>query len=248
MLVRRGLLFGDHLRLRLVGELDDVVVAQAAQSADDELFVEACGGGVFATAIERGKEHVEDSAAFVGNEIDRGVALLRMLVEDCRPSRWQVEIDGSDHSGDYLAVEVMNIRFAGPGVPLAPHATPGDGNLEIALVKDADRSGLLDYFERRLAHDEVALPELTVVTGREVRLLPPDGKLRVDDELHDGIEGEVRVNIMAGAVQIVAATERRASTRRSTTGDRATAPPRSSGKSGPASGKANGRARTAQRS
>ena len=177
---------------------------------DEELFVEACGGGLFAAGIERGREKVEDSPTFVGNEIDRGLALLQALLEECRVARWTVEVDGADHSGDYLAVEVMNIRFAGPGVPLAPDAVPGDGSFEVVLVKETDRAELLEYLSRRLNHDDVDMPQLTIISGHQVHLTPPDGNLRVDDEIYTSIAGAVDLSVMKGAVRILGTSDRQA--------------------------------------
>lgn len=163
-------------------------------------FVEACGGGLFALATERGREMVETATSYVGNEIDRALAMLHGIVADAPLQEWKVEVDGQDHSGSYVAVEVMNIRFAGPGVPIAPKAKPGDGVLNVVLIKNADRKKLLKYLRGRTGHEEVTLPELTTVRGKSIRLTPPDGRLRIDDEVHDGIQGHVDVLVRHAAV------------------------------------------------
>jgi diacylglycerol kinase family enzyme len=188
----------------------DLGLACLDPGEDEELFVEACGGGLFAAAIKRGEEQVEDSPTFLGNEIDRGLALLHALLEDCRAADWSIEVDGADHSGDYLAVEVMNIRFAGPGVPLAPNAVPGDGSFEVVLVKETDRTVLLEYLSRRLSHDDADMPQLTIISGRQVHLTPPDGNLRVDDEIYTSIAGAVDLSVMKGAVRILGTSDRQA--------------------------------------
>ena len=203
---------------------------------DDHLpFVEACGGGLFARAIEHGTEQVEESSAFVGNEIDRALTLLRKLIERARTSRWRVMVDGRDHSADCLAVEVMNIRFAGPGVPLATDARPDDGLLDVVLVRARDRRPLLEYLERRLANDEVVLPTLETVRGRQVRIEVPPRAIRVDDDVHD-VSGPFDIALWTGAVQVLAndqLTPQDAPRRRSRGRTRA-APDNASGRSGSA--------------
>ena len=201
---------------------------------DDHLpFVEACGGGLFARAIEHGTDHVEESSAFVGNEIDRALTLLRKLIENTHTSHWKVWVDGRDHSTDCLAVEVMNIRFAGPGVPLAAEARSDDGLLDVVLVRARDRHALLEYLKRRLANDEVLLPALETVRGRQVRIEVPARSIRVDDDVHD-VSGPFDIALWAGAVQVLASDQLRpqGAPRRRSRGMTRAAPGSASGRSG----------------
>ena len=168
-----------------------------------EGFVEGVGGGVFADAVLKGGEVVDDPTTLVGHVTDRALSLVRQLVEDCRPSAWKVDIDGRDHSGDYLAVEVLNIRFVGPSIPLATHADPGDGRLDIVLLREEDREPLLKYLTGRLEDASAHVPELPVQRGREIRIEPPGTRLRVDDTIHDELTGVVEISVDAGAVQVL---------------------------------------------
>lgn len=168
-----------------------------------ELFVEACGGGPFATAIQRGKAEVEHGSPFAGNEIDRALSFNRSLMETAPVQRWSVQVDGRDYSGDYIGVEVMNIRFAGPSVPLAREADSSDGLLDVVFLKDSDRPQLIDYLDRRLAHDETTLPRLDTVRGTLINLEPPSGVLRVDDGLEDDVRGPAEISLMPGAVTVL---------------------------------------------
>jgi len=175
---------------RMVAEWDlgrtlpfDVGVARQPDGKRERLFVESCGGGLFVMAIERGPQEVEQPEALVGSEHDRALTMLRTLIQEVAVAPWRVEIDGEDYSGDYIAVEAMNIRFAGSGIPLAAHADPGDGVLDVALVRDEDREALVTYLDRRLAHEEHAPPSLDVARGRSVVLHPPGRTARIDDGL-----------------------------------------------------------------
>lgn len=145
-------------------------------------FVEAVGGGLFAQLLRRGNE-VEESPTVMGRETDRALAVLAELVGETAPAPWRVIVDGRDCSGEYLAVEVLNVRFAGPNVPIAPHADPGDGLLDVVLIGEADRAPMAGYLEGRLALASGTLPPLMVVRGRSIELGPPAGvPLRLDDE------------------------------------------------------------------
>ncbi|MEP7158001.1 MAG: diacylglycerol kinase family protein [Chloroflexota bacterium] len=181
----------------------DIGVVHFDGAASEERFVEACGGGPFATAIERGKEEVEHGSPFAGNEIDRALSFIRGLLATAPVEPWRVAVDGRDYSGDYIGVEVMNIRFAGPGVPLARDADSGDGLLDVVFMRDKDRPQLIDYLDRRLAHDEIDLPRLKVVRGATVRLEPSSGVLRVDDGLEDDVRGPAEISVRPGAVTLL---------------------------------------------
>jgi len=111
--------------------------------------VESVGGGPFAELVGRGEEIGAD-ATLLGRETDRALLLLADIVRDTAVHRWKIAADGSDLSGEYLGVELMNTRFVGPNVPLAPQADPSDGRIDIVLIGAADRGALLDYLDERL--------------------------------------------------------------------------------------------------
>jgi len=188
----------------------------AAASDKSYLFVEGAGGGVFADAIAAGKAHVEDSDTMLGSETDRALALLRGMVAKESARQWQVQIDGSDYSGEFLAVEAMNIRHVGPSVPIAPDAIPGDGLLDVVFVRPADRRALLNYLDTRLEQHAVQLPALSVRRGKQVALSASGGSFRVDDSLIEN-NGRLEISLMAGAALILggaAQSDARASSRK----------------------------------
>lgn len=146
-----------------------------------ERFIEGVGGGPVAELIGRGAE-VDADASLLGRETDRALHLLGELVREAPARRWQIEADGLDLSGDYLAVQVLNMRFVGPNVPLAPEASPTDGLLDLVLVGEADRAPLQTYLEKRLHLASGQLPEPRVVRARNIELVVPAGtRWHVDD-------------------------------------------------------------------
>jgi diacylglycerol kinase (ATP) len=161
----------------------DIGVVSA--SWDDFRFVESVGGGIFARLIQAADE--DDSLRLMtGAKGDRALALLEDLVEAAQASRWEVELDGEDLSGDYLAVEAMNMRFVGPKVPLAPEADPGDGLLDVVLLSEQERGPLLEYLGRRLREAAAEMPQPPVKRGRHLRLRSAEGlPLHVGDDTLD---------------------------------------------------------------
>jgi diacylglycerol kinase family enzyme len=126
--------------------------------------------------------------------------------EPLRP--WEVSVDGARHDGDYLAVEIMNITFVGPNLPLAPDADPHDGLFEVVLVGVDERQALLRYTRDRVDLAAAGLPRLRVVQGRNITVQAPDGvRLHLDDgawpaePLRDSCT--VSISVRPGAVQIL---------------------------------------------
>jgi diacylglycerol kinase family enzyme len=159
-------------------------VAYATAPWGEDLFVESMGGGIFGDVLTRA-ENVDAGRKPDGEEkVDLGLELLRDAVESARPRHWEVTVDGSDLSGEFLAVEVTNIRELGPNLPIAPGADAGDGLLDVVLVGAEDRPLLASYLDERLRDLEPPAPRLPVRTGARVVLRPPDDcPLHVDDEL-----------------------------------------------------------------
>ena len=92
-------------------------------------MVEAMGGGPFASCIARERK-LEPPTYILGDPIDRARHLLRECLATEPSRRWGITFDGQDHSGAYVAVEVMNRPFVGPNIELAAGAMTGDRMLE----------------------------------------------------------------------------------------------------------------------
>jgi len=173
-----------------------------------ERFVEGVGGGLVADLIAR-EDEIASDPTLLGRETDRALHLLGELVRDARLRRWQVLADGQDLSGDYFALEVLNIRFVGPNLPLAPDAYPGDGLLDLVLLGNDDRESLRTYLETRLHLASGQLPELRVMRAKEVEIVTPgDVRWHLDDQSWPSKDplpesASVTVRCLAGAVSFV---------------------------------------------
>jgi diacylglycerol kinase (ATP) len=182
-------------------------IGEVTAGEESRRFVEAAGGGWFAELIAHGAK-VEDELLLVGRETDRALHLLAALLRRTRPMAWQVLADGEDLSGDYLAVEVANVRFVGPNVPLAIDADPSDGLFDVVLVSEADRGPVVDYLEGRHRLASGVMPPLRTVRASHVRLVAPAGvRFHVDDGEWpaDGAQAapmEVDVHCIAGAATL----------------------------------------------
>jgi diacylglycerol kinase (ATP) len=145
----------------------------------EKTFVEAAGVGFLAAMLRGGRSVRARLKRFIkttGRPAEkrlRGAARgTARLIQGHVGRHYEVRADGEDLSGEYLAVEAMNIRTIGPRLLLAPHADPGDGLLDLVLVKPGDRAALVDYvaslgtaaalpptISRRVRRAEISWPE-----------------------------------------------------------------------------------------
>ena len=187
-------------------------IGEARASWGRTRFIESVGGGLFAELLAREGE-IGVGHELVGREMDQALHVLGEELEVARPARWRIEVDGRDVSGEYLAVEILNIRFAGPNVILDRDATPTDGLFDVVTIGEADRAELARYLEDRLHLASGHIPRHTVRRGSEIRLVPPrSARLRADDRLwpRKPIDAPswIRVTCRPGAARLVGVSGR----------------------------------------
>jgi diacylglycerol kinase family enzyme len=108
---------------------------------------------------------------------------LHHIIDNYTAQECKLEIDGVDHSGKYLMLEVMNIRSIGPGLNLNGGADVGDGLFEVVLLGEDKRKAFSAYISDRLssaAHKDYNLP---VITGKNIKIAWEDEHAHIDDEL-----------------------------------------------------------------
>jgi diacylglycerol kinase (ATP) len=190
----------------------------------EKAFVEAAGVGFMGTVLRRGQStrgRVERFVRTVGRPMDKqlqGAARgFGRLLRHHTGRYHEVRADGEDLSGEYLVVEAMNIREIGPRLTLAPHASPGDGLLDLVLVRPEDRAELAGYFASLDSSRE--FPPIISRQVRHVEMSWRAGDGHVDDApwprdrggANDGDVQRVRVGLQGAIRVLVAAAGRPAS-------------------------------------
>jgi len=146
-------------------------------------FFEAVGAGLLADYVRDSKtEDKKSKNHSPEQEMVRHVSLLRRLLHDYPPSRWEIKIDDEDLSDDYILWEAMNIRSIGPALYLAPRAATKDAALDFVCARNADRALLMDHLDARLAGRKNKFP-LPIRRFRCLQIVWRGSTLHIDDKL-----------------------------------------------------------------
>lgn len=169
---------------------------------DVNFFLEGFGFGIFPYLMQemekRGKKY--DSPE---KELKGALELLYKILFSYEPRSCNLEIDGTDHSGKFYMVEVMNIRSIGPNLMMAPYADPCDGELEVILIPEAHKDKFAAYLLQKLSGGE---DEYQFHTLRAKRIkLRYDGKhLHADDKMFKlKKEIEILIEIREGCLEFL---------------------------------------------
>ena len=166
----------------------------------EDLFLEACGCGAFAYALdEYGPEE--------GKSPLRAVQALARTLGGFTPLPLALTVDGEAQPVTPLALlEVMNARAVGPRLHLAPQADPGDGRLDLVQI-DAERlDGALAYLTALARGTLADLPSVENRTATQVEIPYLGQVFHVDDQVRPARPGEtgtVSISVWAGALQVL---------------------------------------------
>jgi len=159
-----------------LGVLSDGVLRQR--------FAEGVGWGVFPQAIEQAKLHPR--RASVKRTIKRDRQRFCTIAGRAHARFYGVEVDGRDVSGEYLLVEVMNVPLLGPALAVSPTSETTDGQFDVVLVSEAERTALADLG----ASGSMPPGRAKVERGSRIRVTASEGLLHRDGKLVRHAPGE----------------------------------------------------------
>ena len=106
-----------------------------ASSKDEEfMFVEGVGGGLIPAGISAARQAPEGDHADVAAKVIADIHHYHEVLLRMKPCRFTLAADGSDLSGDYLLVEILNIGSIGPNIVFSPDVSPSDGFLSLVTA------------------------------------------------------------------------------------------------------------------
>jgi diacylglycerol kinase family enzyme len=140
-------------------------------------FVESVGVGILPQMLLRAAKMAKEKGAL---NLQKGRELLRKIAKEAKPLDLGIMIDGKKLDGEWLAAEVLNIPYTGPGLRLAPKADLNDGMLDLICFATADRDRLSQWFE---SPAEAPPPGITR-RGRMVSFSWRNAPYRIDDRAY----------------------------------------------------------------
>ncbi|WP_137045794.1 diacylglycerol kinase family protein [Pseudolabrys sp. FHR47] len=153
------------------------------------LFLEAYGVGVFPQFLLDAKKGKKPEGA---RNLQQGRELLQKALKRAKPIEVSLTIGDKKQELELLGIEVCNIAFTGPGLPLAAKADVSDDKLDIVMFEADERKALMKWLEAP-QDDE---PPATFRKGTEVEITFRDAPTRLDDESYEATGGKHSIDIV----------------------------------------------------
>jgi diacylglycerol kinase (ATP) len=161
---------------------------------EDLFFLEAFGYGIFPRLMKVMSKIESDLGEGVEEKLKAARAVLYDVVMNYEARPCHIVADGVEHSGDYILVEVMNIRSLGPNLVLANHADPGDGYLDLVMIPESNRKKFESYLLNQINGGEEQDFNFTTVRAKKIKIMWYGKDVHADDE-RIKIEGPMEVEI-----------------------------------------------------
>lgn len=149
---------------------------------DIEFMLEGLGYGIFPRLIKEMRKADKELSDDPEIRIKTALKKLYDIVLTLEPFYCLVETDGVNYYGKFLLVEVMNTSSIGPNLQLAANADPGDGSLDVVLIRESQREELAAYIQNKI--NDIETPSVfTSIRATRITLQTEELLLHVDDEL-----------------------------------------------------------------
>jgi diacylglycerol kinase (ATP) len=166
-------------------------------------FVEAVGGGLMPTAIADMQARLHEGELAATLRVTAAVRTFGEVLSRLQPAEWTIVADGAQTVGEFLLVEVLNIRSIGPNLVFAADADPSDGLFRVVVAGEEHRDEIAHYLRGRLDGRDEAL-SLPSERARRVTL-QSQTDVHVDDQvLSFSGSRVVSIHVEAGAVELLA--------------------------------------------
>lgn len=184
------------------GPVKKVDIGKVENVPEVDFFLEGFGFGIFPLLM---KEMEEKGEAYASpeDELKSALKTLHQILLKYKPRQCQLEIDGTDHSGLFYMVEVMNMRSIGPNMVLAPLADPGDGEFEVVLVPESQKEKFSGFLLNKLTEGEESF-QFHTLKGKDIRIRWDGIRFHADDKMLKMEKGtEVCIQVKEGTLRFV---------------------------------------------
>lgn len=160
--------------------LQQLKAGEVSLKGDTYPFMESAGVGI----LTRMMHEMIHRVVYTNEQekLNKSILLLQEYLRNQKEYQLDILLDGESFAGSYLAVEVLNIRYTGPQLLLAPQMMPGQQWFEVVLINHRQVAQLEAYFSDRLAGLQRP-PQLPVYSAHSVTLKGKDLDFHIDDKL-----------------------------------------------------------------
>lgn len=144
-------------------------------------FLESLGFGIFPNLINE-MHRLEKPPEDPGESIKVAQKILRKTIRQYDARKCRLRLDGVDHSGKFLLVEIMNTSSIGPNLVLNPHADPGDGELEVVIIPEKHKRKFAAYIDRKIKGEKDVF-SFTTIKAREIEIQWEGIHIHTDDKI-----------------------------------------------------------------
>jgi diacylglycerol kinase family enzyme len=165
-------------------------------------FVEGVGGGLVARSIAAIDAQPLDSSHEPDHRLELAVGGYLNVLAQLRAVPWSLRLDGTTLDGEFLLVEVLNMKSIGPNFVVSEATDAFDGAFTVALAREEHREELVAYWQARMAGEAGRL-DLETRTAATV-VLNAGSDLHVDDAVFAWPEaGAVELRVEAGVLHVL---------------------------------------------
>lgn len=171
----------DVIRSWKAGRIKKVDIGLVTNVPGMDFFLEGFGFGIFPYLM---KEMKDAGEVYTSPEEELKAALKKIheILQTYEPRQCHLEVDGTDHSGKFFMVEVMNIKSIGPNVELAPMADPGDGEFEVVLIPEAHKEKFAEYILKKIDNSKEVY-HFHTLKGKNIAIRWDGTRIHGDDEM-----------------------------------------------------------------
>lgn len=153
------------------------------------LFLESYGVGAFPAFLEDVSKRKKPKGA---DNLLKGREAFQDTLRNAKPFDVVVKIDSKTYEKTLLGIEVANIAFTGPGLPIAAKADLGDGKLDVVYFETAERKKLIKWIDAPQAE----MPPVALRKASKVTITWTGQPARVDDGFFPATDKEQTVEIV----------------------------------------------------
>lgn len=113
---------------------------------------------------------------------------------DFKAKKARLKVNGLNIKGSFLLIELLNIKFVGPNLPLTPEGNPADNFLELVIIpkmKKKEFSQYISHLEKGKFSKDLLLASAIILRTNKVKIKWTGNKLHVDDTLISNYEGGI---------------------------------------------------------